>query len=135
MNKARGYIASGVFNSHRIPQHIQNQVIRTYCTQNNLAYVLSRAEYSMEVESQCQLWAALEEGFKDIVFYSIWQMPQKMCDRRKVTRHCIKKKILLHFACESLIADSIKTFEELELLIQIQNSIDYRQDSDYLKEI
>lgn len=89
----------------------------------------------MEIESYCQLWAALEEGFKNVVFYSIWQMPQKMYDRHKVARHCIKNRIILHFACESLIADSVQTFDELELLIQIQNSMNCRQENDYLKQI
>ena len=135
VNKARGYIASGVFQSHRAPQHIQNQVIRSYCNQKNLIYVLSRAEYSMEVDSYCQLWAALEEGFENIVFYSIWQMPGQKKIRDKVTSHCIRKGITLHFACESLIADNVQAFTELELLIQIQCSIDYQQINGYLKQI
>ena len=89
----------------------------------------------MEVDSYCQLWAALEEGFENIVFYSIWQMPGQKKIRDKVTSHCIRKGITLHFACESLIADNIQAFTELELLIQIQCSIDYQQINDYLKQI
>lgn len=124
-----------MFHSHRVPQHIQNQVIRNYCTQNNLTYVLSRAEYSMEVDSYCQLWAALEEGFTNIVFYSIWQMPGQKKVRLKVARYCVKCGIVLHFACESLIADTVESFTELELLIQIQNSMNYHHKNDYLTQI
>ena len=36
-----GYIASGEFNGNRIPQHIQNQVVKQYCDQNGLVFVLS----------------------------------------------------------------------------------------------
>ena len=50
MDPARGYIASGEFNGNRIPQHIQNQIIKTYCDRHDMKFVLSRAEYwQMEV--------------------------------------------------------------------------------------
>ena len=39
MDLARGYIASGEFNGHRIPQHIQNQIVKSYCDAKNLRFV------------------------------------------------------------------------------------------------
>ena len=53
---ARGYIASGEFNGHRIPQHIQNQIVKSYCDANELKFVLSRAEYLINGSTDCQLW-------------------------------------------------------------------------------
>ena len=47
MKKIRGYMFSRLFMGERVPQHIQNQVIRTYCIQNNFEYLLSAVEYSM----------------------------------------------------------------------------------------
>ena len=86
LNYARGYIASGEFNGQRVPQHIQNQIIKLYCDKNNLQFVLSRAEYWINGSTDCQLWAALEEGFKDIVFYSMWQMPNCENSRKKILK-------------------------------------------------
>ena len=74
-NRARGYIASGEFNGNRMPQHLQNQIVKSYCDANGLEFVLSRAEYWINGGTQCQLWAALKEGFENIVFFSLWQLP------------------------------------------------------------
>ena len=59
---ARGYIASGEFNGIRTPQHLQNQIVKSYCDVNDLKFVLSRAEYWINGSTQCQLWASLKEG-------------------------------------------------------------------------
>ena len=82
-NSARGYIASGDFRGNRVPQHIQNQIVKLYCDQNNLNFVLSRAEYWINGSTDCQLWAALKEGFNHVVFYSVWQLPEHDCLRKK----------------------------------------------------
>ena len=102
INLARGYIASGEFKGNRVPQHIQNQIVKSYCDANCLEFVLSRAEYWINGSTDCQLWAALKEGFKHIVFYSIWQLPERKVAREKVYKHCIRNKITLHFAVEQL---------------------------------
>ena len=116
---ARGYIASGEFNGHRIPQHIQNQIVKAYCDSNALRFVLSRAEYWINGSTDCQLWAALKEGFKHIVFYSIWQLPERATARKKVYEYCIKNAITLHFATERMRSEaSLGTFSELEILIE-----------------
>ena len=33
----------------RVPQHIQNQIIRKFCEINNLEYSLSASEYAMRL--------------------------------------------------------------------------------------
>ena len=123
MDFARGYIASGEFNGNRTPQHIQNQIIKAYCDANTLKFVLSRAEYWINGSTDCQLWAALKEGFKHLVFYSIWQLPESSIARRKIYEYCIKKEITLHFATErmSLVAQQ-EIFSEFELLIKLNSS-------------
>lgn len=116
---ARGYIASGEFNGSRTPQHIQNQIVKLYCDSNNLKFVLSRAEYWINGSTNCQLWAALREGFNNIVFFSIWQLPSKEADRQKIYSHCIAKKIILHFATEQMRSiSSEKSFADFEILIK-----------------
>ena len=120
-NIARGYIASGEFNGNRVPQHIQNQIVKLYCDVNSLKFVLSRAEYWINGSTDYQLWAALKEGFKNIVFYSIWQLPTKSMARYKIYKYCDKNHITLHFASERirLIANTNNS-ESIEILIRTQ---------------
>ena len=44
----RGYIFSRSFMEERVPQHVQNIVIRDYCLKKNILYLLSSTEYAME---------------------------------------------------------------------------------------
>ena len=138
MDLARGYIASGEFNGNRIPQHIQNQIVKSYCDANSLKFVLSRAEYWINGSTDCQLWAALKEGFKHIVFYSIWQLPEKQTVRKTIYDHCLKDEITLHFAAERMRSEaSHKSFSELEILFKsnllISKEIDYKTHFNDLK--
>lgn len=137
---ARGYIASGEFDGHRIPQHIQNQIVKSYCDANRLKFVLSRAEYWINGNTDCQLWAALKEGFKHIVFYSIWQLPEKEDVRNKVYECCIENEITLHFATERIRSDTNhETFAEIEILTKtsllISKEINYNHYLQVLKKL
>ena len=140
MDLARGYIASGEFNGNRIPQHIQNQIVKSYCDANSLKFVLSRAEYWINGSTDCQLWAALKEGFKHIVFYSFWQLPEKKVVRKEIYSYCVKNNIILHFATERMRTDSSHgTFSELEILMKTNllttKDIDHNQHLTALKKI
>ena len=118
-NLARGYIASGEFNGYRTPQHIQNQIIKLYCDSHHLKFVLSRAEYWFNGNTQCQLWSALNEHHNHIVFYSLWQLPAHQKDRVTIYQHCMKKSIILHFATERIrTRNDPEFFKDLEILIQ-----------------
>ena len=116
---ARGYIASGEFNGHRSPQHLQNQIIKLYCDANDLQFVLSRAEYWINGSTKCQLWAALNEEFKHIVFYSLWQLPNDKAERHKIYKHCTDNNITLHFATERMRMNRDQnSLTDIETLIQ-----------------
>ncbi|WP_413295626.1 LIC12192 family sporadic carbohydrate cluster protein [Synechococcus sp. MIT S9452] len=131
-NLARGYIASGEFNGNRIPQHLQNQIVKLYCDSIGLEFVLSRAEYWINGSTQCQLWAALNEGFNHIVFYSLWQLPNEHNKRFKVYQHCLKNNINLHFAVERIRTEvSEEAYTDLETLIQ--SNLLILEDCDYSK--
>ena len=140
INLARGYIASGEFNGHRVPQHIQNQIVKSYCDANDLGFVLSRAEYWINGSTDCQLWAALNEGYKHIVLYSIWQLPIRETVRKEIYKHCINNGVTLHFATEQMRSDaSDKIFSEFEILIKsnllILREIDYNTHINNLKDL
>lgn len=118
-NLARGYIASGEFNGYRTPQHLQNQIVKAYCDFNDLTFVLSRAEYWIDGNTNCQLWAALKEGFRHIVFFSIWQLPVNTNERAEIYDYCETNDITLHFATERIcIKENADCIEDLEVLIK-----------------
>ena len=129
MELARGYIASGPFRGNRVPQHIQNIVVRHYCLQNDLQYVLSRAEYSEQMNKNCQLWSALREGYNNIVAYSIWQMPRSKKDRNRIFEFAIENNIRIHFACEQLLLTNFDCLVDIDSLMGVQTAIDVRHDT------
>ena len=131
-DQARGYIASGEFNGNRTPQHIQNQIIKAYCDSKKMTFVLSRAEYWINGSTDCQLWAALREGFRHIVFFSIWQLPQELLKRLEIYQYCIDKAIVLHFACERLSTEAgIECLGDFEILIK--SNLTMQKDGNYWK--
>ena len=73
MNGVRGYIFSRPFLGERVPQHVQNLVIRDYCNKQGLQYLLSATEYAI-ANSHLILQQVLDElpRLKGIVFYSLF---------------------------------------------------------------
>ena len=139
-NLARGYIASGEFNGYRTPQHLQNQIVKAYCDFNDLTFVLSRAEYWIDGNTNCQLWAALKEGFKHIVFFSIWQLPVNTNERAEIYDYCETNDITLHFATERIcIKENADCIEDLEVLIKsnliMLENTQYQQQLDALRKL
>ena len=139
-NLARGYIASGEFNGQRTPQHLQNQIVKAYCDFNDLTFVLSRAEYWIDGNTNCQLWAALKEGFRHIVFFSIWQLPVNTNERAKIYYYCETNDITLHFATERIcIKENADCIEDLEVLIKsnliMLENTQYQQQLDALRKL
>ena len=139
-NLARGYIASGEFNGYRTPQHLQNQIVKAYCDFNDLTFVLSRAEYWIDGNTNCQLWAALKEGFRHIVFFSIWQLPVNTNERAEIYNYCETNDITLHFATERIcIKENADCIEDLEVLIKsnliMMENTQYQQQLDALRKL
>lgn len=118
MKKVRGYIFSREFNSSVIPQHVQNIIIRDFCNNNNLQYLLSATEYSMR-NSYSVLDSVLKELKKlnGVVFYSLYLLPECKKDRLKIYNKFRRLSKTLYFAVENLIIKSNKDFIELEELI------------------
>ena len=126
----------GEFSGNRIPQHIQNQIVKQYCDANKMIFVLSRAEYWMKSNGRSQLWAALNEGYKAIVFYSIWQLPIEKENRQEIYDHCKNKGVKLHFVVEKLrTSKNSSSYEEIELLMEVYLSMKQRKDQDYINRL
>ena len=72
MKKLKGYIFSRPFMGERVPQNIQNLVIRNFCEKNNFLYLLSAAEYAMD-DSDAILKSITNDtlGINGIIAYSL----------------------------------------------------------------
>lgn len=87
----------------RVPQHVQNIVIRDYCSRNNIQYLLSATEYAMK-DSSLILKQLINElpNIDGIVAYSLFQMPEDDTDRDGIFKKILSSNKQLHFAVEGL---------------------------------
>lgn len=124
LKKVRGYIFCRAFMGERVPQHVQNIVIRDYCKRNNLLYLLSSTEYAMD---NCHLM--LEEVLRDlksidgIAAYSLFQLPEKKNFRIKIYKKILKLKKEIHFSVEGLKISSQKDIDKIENIWLVRQSL------------
>ena len=122
--RLRGYIFSRPFMEERVPQHVQNIVIRDYCSKKNIQYLLSSTEYAME---NCALM--LRQLVKDlpsidgIVAYSIFQMPEDDDERQSIFNSVLSFKKEIHFAVEGLSLYDNSTFSHIENIWQVKKTL------------
>ena len=115
MKTVRGYNFSRPFLGERVPQHIQNIVIKDFCKKKKLNYLLSVTEYSMK-ESNYMLKEIIREikNIDGIVAYSIFQMPKDDLERKKIFSKIVKLKKIIFFANEGLKISNKKDGERIE---------------------
>ena len=97
----KGYVASQPFQGHRVPQHVQNLVIRDYCATRNLTYLLSGTEYAIP-GSFLILQQILDDlhSLEGIVCYSLFQLPESFGDRKSIYDQVFSQGKSIHFAVE-----------------------------------
>ena len=122
MKGYRGYVSSRQFGGERAPQHVQNIVIRHYCEQNNLCYLLSATEYAME-DCYAILNSLISElsELNGIVCYSALQLPKRVDHRLGILREVVDMGKELHFAVETTAIrtpDDISRLEDVFLVRQ-----------------
>lgn len=100
----RGYIASRPIHGTRVPQHIQNLVIREHAGRHGLRYLLSATEYTMP-ECFMMLEQVLEElpRLEGIICYSLFMLPKNPARRRALLQRILDIGGELHAAVEDLI--------------------------------
>jgi len=124
MKTCRGYITSTPFAGERVPQHIQNIVIRDYSKKNKINLLMSNTEYCMK---DCQL--ILNQTIKEldlvdgIIFYSLFQLPVKETERYYIYESVISNKKLLYFAVENIAATSKNDFSLIEDIWNIKTAL------------
>ena len=112
--KVKGYIFSRVFMGERVPQSVQNLVLRNYCLNNNLIFELSSTEYSMEDSYYVLNKLIDDKKYKKIIFYSMFQLPDNNEKRLKTLKKIIEKKKSIYFALEDQILKNTSNIEEIE---------------------
>lgn len=121
----------------RVPQHVQNIVLRNYCNQRNYQFFLSASEYTMN-NSYIILKKTIDDisNLDGILAYSIFQMPYKDIERMSLFRKILKLNKVIHFAVEDLAVKNNETLEKVEILWKIRKSIDFSiKDFNSIKEI
>ena len=124
MNRVRGYIFSRPFMGERVPQHVQNLVIRDYCARRQLQFLLSATEYAMPGCDLilAQVLDALPE-VDGIVAYSLFQLPEGWQGRSRVFQRLLDQGKVLHCAVEGLKAGNAQEFDRLETLWQVRQTL------------
>jgi len=121
----RGYIFSRSFAGERVPQHVQNLVIRDYCKQQNLHYLLSATEYAMP---GCHLILdqVLDElpRLHGIVTYSLFQLPEDRKTRRRIFDTVLSLGKTLYFAVEGLGIQSDQDVQRVDSIDRIRRVVD-----------
>ena len=105
----------------RVPQHVQNLVIRDYCKKQGFQYLLSATEYAM-ANSHLILHHVLEELSKldGIVFYSLFLLPEDKKERDRVINIILKKEKTIYFAVEGLRMNNKTEHERIENIWQVK---------------
>jgi len=126
MKILKGYIFSRSFYNERVPQHIQNLVLRNYCQVNRLQYLLSATEYAMK-ESSLMLNKLIKElkGIDGLIFYSLFQLPENNIERQKIYRIIINLKKEIHFVVEDMKLKNKKDIKDIEQIILIKKFLPY----------
>ena len=119
MKKVRGYNFSRKFMGERVPQHVQNIVIKDFCKRKKLNFLLSATEYSMS--NSFYILKELLENLSDIhgiVAYSVFQMPSDDKERKKIFNKILKNKKSIYFAVEQM---EVSTTNDLKRVNQLWN--------------
>ena len=120
----KGYITSREFLGERVPQHVQNIIIRDYCNKKEFEYILSATEYAMPGSTLMMKQIILElDLFDGIVAYSIFQLPQNLEERFKIVNNFLRLNKQIHFACENMKITNRDEFEKIENIWQIKQSL------------
>lgn len=109
----------------RVPQHVQNLVIRDYAKRNGLVYKLSATEYAMP-GSDMMLMQVLDElpELEGVICYSLFQLPVNAECRRHVFAEILRTGSRLHAAVEQMVVASAEDVELAETIWSVRSALD-----------
>ena len=126
MKKLRGYIFARPFMGERAPQHVQNIILRDYCTKRGHELLLAATEYAMP-ESFMILESVLADltSIDGIVFYSLYQLPLQPAQRESVYSRALEAGKSLHFAVEGMSISRREDVDSVEQCLLVKATLDH----------
>ena len=122
----RGYIFGRPFFGERVPQSVQNLVIRNFCEKNKINFLLSKAEYVMDnAYSILNFVIDNLEEVDGLVFYSILMLPRNSKNRNQIINKILTKKKNICFALEEICIKNKKDILRVENIFNTRLTLDY----------
>lgn len=120
----RGYISSRPVLGSRVPQHVQNLVIRDYAGRRGLSYKLSGTEYVMPGCYMMleQLLAELT-SLEGIICYTMFMLPRNRARRGAVFERLIERGGVLHAAVEMVSISTRRDIDRVEDIFMVQTAM------------
>ena len=115
-----GYVASRPISGFRVPQHVQNLVIRDHAQRRGLMYKLSGTEYAME---HCYMMLEQLVGelpaHEGIIAYSMFMLPERAERRRRIYGRVLAVGCSLHAAVEDFVLERPEDIQRWEDIWQV----------------
>lgn len=124
MRRFRGYIFSRPFLGERVPQSVQNLVIRDFCNKNKIFLLLSATEYAMK-GSDLMLFKIVQElqNIEGIVLYSIFQLPEVKERRLEFLNKVLSLEKSVFFALEGILTDKKSDLDTVNDIWNIKKTL------------
>jgi sporadic carbohydrate cluster protein (TIGR04323 family) len=122
----RGYIFAREIENNIISHKVQNLVIRDFCKNNDFSFLLSSVEYKMK-----NSFLILEDIIKElpkingIVMFSMFQLPLKDEERKKIYKKIFNKKKYLCFALENIIISNYREIDDFDRVFKLNKLLKY----------
>ena len=114
-----------MFGGERVPQHVQNIVLRDYARRKDLTYLLAAVEYTMP---QCfqMLSSILDElpGLDGILAYSLFMLPRDSEARALVYQRILEAGKVMHFAVEDMVVACPNDVSRIEDIWGVKTLLD-----------
>ena len=123
--RLRGYIFARPFMGERAPQHVQNIILRDYCSKRGHELLLAATEYAMP-DSFLILESVLDDlaSVDGVVFYSIYQLPIDRKKRESVYARVLAANKSLHFAVEGMTIGKSSDVDAVEQCLLVKATLD-----------
>lgn len=110
----------------RVPQHVQNVFLRSYCNQKNFNLFLSASEYTMN-NSYIVLKKIVNElnHLDGIIAYSLFQMPYEDEERLEIFHSLHRDKKKIFFAVEDISIFSSNDIRQADEIWRIKKTLKY----------
>ncbi len=117
MKTYKGYIFGRPFMGERVPQHVQNIVLRDFARRKDVRLLLSASEYALENSDLVLQTVVGNLGDADgIMMYSVFQLPADRESRFGIWKEMIERRKEIMFAVEDLYVSNLDDVAHVELI-------------------